>query len=148
MPATGRRIEKTEGKALDSVGSSAYCPDSMDDRRKPKGATKRISGRDGVDAVVHQGDAIAVCDDRPSREVRPISQEAKSRRFVQHRLESPHEYARFAAAAGVDIFDGEPIERFAAVGKMDERTLRMRAQELRERMFAEMIMDKPKRIGG
>ena len=100
----------------------------------------------GVDAVVHQGSVIAVSDDRPSREIRPISKEAKSRSFVHGRLQSPQEYARFAAAAGVDIFDGEPIERFAAVGKMDERTLRMRAQELRERMFAEMLMSTPKRI--
>lgn len=93
-----------------------------------------------------RGDAV-VCQDKPDAvehaggrgEVRPVSATAKSRRFLDVRLESSRAYAHFAAAAGADIFDGEPIERFAAVGKLDERTLRMRAQELREDIYADAM---------
>lgn len=74
--------------------------------------------------------------------MRAVSAKAKSRRFLRDRLNSSRNYAHFAAAAGEDLFDGEPIERFAAVGKVDERTLRMRAQELREDIFAEAMRNR------
>lgn len=76
------------------------------------------------------------------REVRPVSEKAESRRFLRDRLNSSRNYAHFAASAGQDLFNGEPIERFAAVGKLDERTLRMRAQELREDIFAEAMRNR------
>lgn len=69
------------------------------------------------------------------RKKRTVSTEAKSRPFLNQRLRDSQSYAQFATAAGVDLFNGEPIETFNAVGKVDERTLRMRAQELREEIF-------------
>lgn len=104
--------------------------ETMSDRQRDR------AGREP--AVVHEGGAVAVADGG-RREVRPIGKAAKSRRYLHDRLNSSRCYAHFAAAAGEDLFDGEPIERFAAVGKLDERTLRMRAQELREDIFAEAL---------
>lgn len=45
------------------------------------------------------------------------------------------------------MFDGEPIDRFNAVGKMDERALRFKAHELRSQMLALAMQDRHKRIG-
>lgn len=95
---------------------------------------------------MHEGSQGAARDG--GRERPKVSQGARSRRFLSDRLASSRHYADFAAASGADIFDGEPIECFAAVGKLDERTLRMRAQELREEIFVEEFRQGQRQLGG
>lgn len=113
----------------------------MDDQQRDSGE----GGRRDVRGDASKPDTLA--DDRAHQKVPPISKDARSRRFLDDRLRSARDYARFGAAAGADIFDGESIERFASVGKIDERYLRMRAQELREDQFREYIAtNAPKRI--
>lgn len=115
----------------------------MNDRREQGGR----SGRNGKDDLVHTDGESPVADAGRHGEVRPVSKDARSREFLHDRLNSSRNYAQFAAAAGADIFDGEPIERFAAVGKHDERTLRMRAQELRESIFADALRARVEHAG-
>lgn len=81
-------------------------------------------------------DGAPVADDRVRKEVPEVSEDARSRASAGKRFDGWREYAQFAVDAGSDIFDGEPIERFAAVGKHDDRALRMRAQDFREQQFA------------
>lgn len=113
--------------------------------------TKSRVARMAEDGLVPQGGVDAVGNGRPRKEVPPVSPQAKSRQFMGERFESSAHYAKFAVAGGFDVFDGEPIERFAALGKMDDRQLRMRGQELREEMFrAEMqaMAARQKRLTG
>lgn len=119
----------------------------MNDRRQDRQAEGR-AGRDGTAPERAQSDADAVVDDRGSAGIRPVSATAKCRPHADGRMESSRNYARFATKAGIDILDGEPIERFGALGKLDERSLRFRAQELREEMYAREIQDQAKRISG
>lgn len=100
---------------------------------------QRRGSRGREDARNSEGVDRPVADGEVRKGVPPVRQDARSRRFLDDRLRSSRDYALFAASAGADIFDGEPIERFAAVGKMDERLLRMRAQDLREDQFREAI---------
>lgn len=74
-------------------------------------------------------------NDPVEQENRTVSQDARSRKYLAERLNDSNSYAQFAAAAGADIFDGEPIKPFDAVGKMDERTLRFRTHELRVKVL-------------
>jgi len=97
-------------------------------------ATTTKSRRGRKSPVSNEVSQVDAKNDRRC-EARKVSQEAKSRTFLAGRLRDSQSYAAFAAAAGADMFDGEPIETFNAVGKVDERTLRMRAQELREEIF-------------
>lgn len=92
--------------------------------------------RNGKNALVHASSENAVEHGSDSTHNRAVSATAQSRRYLSDRLKSSKNYAEFAAAAGADIFDGESIECFAAVGKLDERAIKMRAQDLREQVFA------------
>ena len=75
------------------------------------------------------------CDSQDRASAIRVEAPRRVRRYVETRLASAACYGQFAAAAGIDVFDGEPIERFAAVGKMDERFLRYQQHELRAEMW-------------
>lgn len=71
---------------------------------------------------------------------RPLGKDARCRQFIANRLDSSTDYARFAAAAGVDILlGGEPLAGFKTVNRLDETTLRHRDLELRRDVFAHMV---------
>lgn len=103
---------------------------------------KQKSSRSRKSVIVPPGVESSVADGQPSQEPQAVGKNARSRRYLGDRLHSAKNYGQFAAAAGADIFDGEPLDRFAAVGKLDERVLRMRAQELREKVFTESLKKK------
>ena len=110
--------------------------------------SQRGTSKDRTVGARDKGDADALADDRPRKGIPPVGPKARSRRYIDNRLASASDYGAFAAAAGADIFDGEPIERFGAVGKIDERFLRFRAEELREAIFGAEQQERGKRLTG
>lgn len=97
------------------------------------------SPRTRENEVVRQGQRGALADASVSEGHRALGKNARCRAFVEDRLKGSSEYAKFAAAAGADILlDGEPIEGFKAVNKMDETLLRHRDLELRRDVFIAM----------
>lgn len=101
--------------------------------------------RERSDAVVRASGSGSVADAGPVEGHRALGKNARCRPFIATRLKDSTEYARFAAAAGADILlDGEPIEGFRTVNKMDETLLRTRDLELRRDMFNAMLSDSRK----
>lgn len=120
-------------------------------RARTKKRTRNRNGRSGHDALLPESGGDAVAHGRARPEVRPVSPQARSRSFLDRRFDSWRDYATFGIAASHDIFDGEPIERFAAIGKNDDRVLRIRSQELREQQFAlelNAVENRQKRLTG
>lgn len=107
----------------------------MNGRRRKK-AARSGAARGRADGAMLPHDQNALVDDRLGARDRPISKNARSRAFVDARLDSATAYAEFAAAAGRDIFDGESLDRFREVNKFDESALRFKAHELREKVVA------------
>lgn len=95
---------------------------------------KRKSGN------VRENRTDVVVDAGASADHRPLGKDARCRPFIASRLESSQDYARFAAAAGVDILiGGEALAGFKTVNRLDETTLRHRDLELRRDVFAHMV---------
>jgi len=100
----------------------------------------RRDGGSGSDAIVRQDQPDPVEDAGVSQGHRPIGKNARCRDYIAGRLNSSIDYAKFAAAAGADILlDGEPLDVFKTVNRLDETTLRHRDLELRRDVFAHMV---------
>jgi len=70
---------------------------------------------------------------------RPVSKNARARKFVDDRLRSTEDYGAYATAVAHDVFDGEPLKPFLVACAHDNTLLRMRALELRAKEFAYTI---------
>ena len=111
--------------------------------------TERRNGRLAKDGLVPASSDGSVADGRGRKEVPPLGKAARVRSSMSARFDDWRTYAKFAVDGGFDIADGESIERFGAIGKLDERTLRIRGQELREAEFKrdiQLIAERQKRI--
>lgn len=101
---------------------------------------------DAEAAAVHTGDAEAVADAGVRPDDRPISQDARCLPYIADRLASAASYATFAAAAGVDILNGESIPRFAALNKLDQSALRYKALEQRQQLLENHFQERQRRL--
>lgn len=85
---------------------------------------------------MHQGGALADSDGPIVPAERPIPADSPAHDAVETRLESAESYAKFATAVAREVLKGAPLKPFLAIGSYDDRAVRIRQQELREKQFA------------